>query len=144
DVVRIPGEGTPLGHWPYLARYYFDIRNGRFVARVGKFDIVDFFDQNSVLGDTHTQFMNWAICNNGAWDYSANTRGYTEGMELEYAFRPVTVRFAEALEPKLANGYTLDWNVSRARSENLELEFRPEKKTTVRLLGYVNHADMGL
>src|SRR5450759_1439680 len=37
----------------------------------------------------------------------------------------------------------MDWNVSRARAENLELELRPVSGLAVRLLGYANHANMG-
>jgi high affinity Mn2+ porin len=57
------------------------------------------------------------------------------------------IRFAEALMPKVANGIDLDWNLRRARAENIELELRPnitgENKTTLRLLSYINHANMG-
>jgi len=49
--------------------------------------------------------------------------------------------------PKVANGPNLDADVARARSENVELELRPQllknKDTTIRLLNYVNHGDMG-
>ena len=44
---------------------------------------VDFFDLNSVGSDSHLQFMNWAIVNNGAYDYAADTRGYTYGLVAE-------------------------------------------------------------
>ena len=39
---------------------------------------------NSVGTDSHLQFTNWTIDNNGAWDYAADTRGYTVGGILEY------------------------------------------------------------
>jgi carbohydrate-selective porin OprB len=45
--------------------------------------------------------------------------------------------------PTVANGIVLDWNIARARGENLELELKPTSTTVVRLLGYANHADMG-
>ena len=44
---------------------------------MGKLGLVDFFDLNAVGSDSHLQFTNWAIDNNGAYDYAANTRGYT-------------------------------------------------------------------
>ena len=34
--------------------------------------------------DCHLQFMNWTVDNNGAWDYAADTRGYTYGVVAEY------------------------------------------------------------
>jgi len=45
--------------------------------------------------------------------------------------------------PKVANGIVFDWDVTRARGENVELELRPTPTLTFRLLGYVNHANMG-
>src|SRR5262252_4147296 len=39
---------------------------------------------NTWASDSHLQFLNWTIDNNGAYDYAANTRGYTDGAILEY------------------------------------------------------------
>jgi high affinity Mn2+ porin len=119
----------------------------RIEFRIGKFDLVDFFDLNSYGSDSHLQFLNWTVDNNGAYDYAANTRGYTDGALLEYDDRSFTVRFGEALEPKVANGINLDADIARARSENLEFEFRhsllAHRAGAVRLLSYLNHANMG-
>jgi high affinity Mn2+ porin len=119
----------------------------RIEFRVGKFDLADFFDLNTWGQDSHLQFLNWTVDNNGAWDYAANTRGYTDGVLLEYDDHWWTVRFAEALEPKIANGIHLDADVARSRAENLELEARgslfANRAGVVRLLSYLNHADMG-
>jgi carbohydrate-selective porin OprB len=103
----------------------------------------DFFDQNSVGSDSHLQFTNWAIDNNGAYDYAADTRGYTVAAMIEYDAPTWSVRAAEALMPTVANGIDLDWDVSRARAENVELELRPAAGLVVRVLGYRNHANMG-
>ena len=66
---------------------------------------------------------------------------------LDYEDRNWGLRFAETLMPKIANGPNLDADVARARSENIELELRPKllknKDTTIRILNYVNHANMG-
>ena len=55
----------------------------RLELRLGKMSTVDFFDLNSVGSDSHLQFMNWAVVNNGAYDYAADTRGYTYGFVAE-------------------------------------------------------------
>ncbi|MDR3722215.1 MAG: carbohydrate porin [Candidatus Acidoferrales bacterium] len=119
----------------------------RIEFRAGKFDLADFFDLNTWGQDSHLQFLNWTVDNNGAYDYAANTRGYTDGVMIEYDDHWWTARFAEALMPKVANGIFLDADVSRARAENLELEARGKliahRAGTVRLLGYLNHANMG-
>ena len=119
----------------------------RIEFRVGKFDVADFFDMNTWGSDSHLQFLNWTVDNNGTYDYAANTRGYTDGVLIEYDDHWWTVRFAEALMPKVANGIRLDADIARARSENLEFEARGKliahRAGTVRLLGYLNHANMG-
>ncbi|HEV7672947.1 MAG TPA: carbohydrate porin [Candidatus Angelobacter sp.] len=165
DVVRNPA----LGSTPYIARailHHVFAMSGkdedaertpvsilsklperRFEVRVGKMSMADYFDVNSAGSDSHLQFLNWTAVNNGAYDYAADTRGYTVAAMAEYHDHSWGVRFAEALMPKVANGPKLDFNLARARSENIEIEFRPElqkdKKTLIRLLSFINHADMG-
>ena len=119
----------------------------RLEIRLGKMSTVDFFDLNSVGNDSHLQFMNWAVVNNGAYDYAADTRGYTYGLVFEYYARSWAARFGEMLMPTVANGIQLDWNLARARGENFEVEYHtdwiPKRPTIVRALGFVNHANMG-
>jgi high affinity Mn2+ porin len=119
----------------------------RIEFRVGKFDLADFFDINTYGSDSHLQFLNWTVDNNGTYDYAANTRGYTDGVLVEYDDHWWSVRFAEALMPKIANGIHLDADIARARAENLEFEARGKliahRAGTVRLLSYLNHANMG-
>jgi high affinity Mn2+ porin len=169
DVVRVPGEGSPLSTAPYVPRAMFrqivplsqekteaepgplgaltNLPMRRLEFRAGTFALADFFDVNSVGSDSHLQFMNWATVNNGAWDYAADTRGYTWGLYAEYHDRSWSLRFAEGLMPKVANGIDLVWNLHHARAHNLELELRPhlvaKRRTAIRFLGYRNIADMG-
>ena len=92
--------------------------------------------------------MNWTVDNNGAYDYAADTRGYTVGLLAEYHERNWAFRFEEALMPKVANGIDLDWSLRRSRAENYELELRPKfsgaRGSVIRLLSFVNHANMGV
>ncbi len=119
----------------------------RIEFRVGKFTLPDILDLNAVLSDSHQQFMGWTIDNNGAWDYAADTRGYTYGTDIEYQDRNWGLRYVLALMPTVANGITLDWALRRARGQNMELEIRkgllPGHEGTVRLLVYGNNAHMG-
>ena len=115
----------------------------RIEIRAGKLGMADFFDVNAVGSDSHLQFTNWTVDNNGAYDYAADTRGYTYAAIVEYDTPRWSVRFGEALMPTVANGIDMDWHISRARAENLELELRPATGLVVRLLGYANHANMG-
>jgi high affinity Mn2+ porin len=166
DVVRNPN----LGSKPYLARVQLRQTIGltskmvsaergvfnlatlvperRFEIRAGKMGLPDSLDINSIGTDSHLQFMNWTVDNNGAWDYAADTRGYTYGVVAEYDDKAWTARYAVALMPTVANGIDLDWALRRASGQNVEFEFRGPllagRKSTVRLLAYDNHAHMGL
>ncbi len=119
----------------------------RLEFRLGKMSLPDQFDINEVLSDSHLQFTNWTIDNNGAWDYAADTRGYTYAATLEYQDRNWAARYALALMPTVANGSSLDWAISRARGQNAEFELRkgllPGRKGTQRVLVYRNAAHMG-
>jgi high affinity Mn2+ porin len=165
DVVRNPS----LSKAPYIARLMWhqiiplgskkvtsernpfslfrELPQRRLEVRFGKMSIVDFFDINTYGTDTNFQFMNWSVDNNGAYDYAADTRGFTFAALLEYHDGPYVVRFAEALMPKVANGIHLDADLARARAENIELELHGhvlrKQEGIVRFLTYVNHANMG-
>lgn len=119
----------------------------RIELRAGKFSVVDFIDVNSWGSDSHLQFLNWTVDNNGAYDYAANTRGYTDGALIEYDDHWFSARFIEALMPKVANGINLDADLARSRASNLELEAHGtligHRNGAVRLLSYLNSADMG-
>jgi hypothetical protein len=115
--------------------------------RIGKMSVPDFFDVNGPGSDSHLQFMNWTVDNNGAWDYAADTRGYTVGGMAEYDDRMWSVRYGLFAMPTVANGIDMDWAFSRAHGENGEFELRhsfvPRRKGTQRLLFYANRAHMG-
>ncbi|MGB8986532.1 MAG: carbohydrate porin [Candidatus Sulfotelmatobacter sp.] len=120
----------------------------RLEIRFGKFTLPDFFDLNSVGSDTHLQFINWTTDNNGAWDYAADTRGYTIGATADYEDRNWGFRFVEALMPKIANGIDLVYRPWQVHAEDYEYELRhgviPKKAGVVRLLAYTNSANMGI
>jgi hypothetical protein len=127
---------------------FTELPRRRLEVRFGKFSIPDFLDQNSVGSDTHFQFMNWTVDNNGAYDYAADTRGYTVGVTADFEDRNWGFRFAEGLMPKVANGIDLVWKPWQAHAENFEYELRhgllPKKAGVVRALAYTNYANMGI
>jgi high affinity Mn2+ porin len=166
DVVRNP----TLGPKPYLARglvrqiiplsdtmveterapYYMatQVPERRIELRFGKMGTNEYMDLNDVGSDSHYQFLNWTVDNAGTYDYAADTRGYSVGLLAEYHDRGWAFRFSEMLMPKVANGIDLVWNLHRARAENMELELHPvlitKRGTAIRLLSFINHANMGV
>jgi high affinity Mn2+ porin len=171
DVVRNPN----LGPTPYVARVQLhqtfgftdklvadnrtpfslatEVPGRRLVFYVGKMSLPDYFDINDIGSDSHLQFMNWTVDNNGAWDYAADTRGYTYAAVAEYDDKVWSARYGLALMPTVANGIDLVWNIGQASGQNMEFELResllrglvkPERKGVIRILSYVNHAHMGL
>ena len=120
----------------------------RLEIRIGKFGMTDFFDVNGVGGDSHLQFMNWAVDQNGGYDFTADPRGYTWGIIAEYQCPKWGFRFAEALLPGPNNGDNLEWNLRKANTSNMEFElhrgFLKKKDGIVRLMAYVNNGNMGI
>jgi high affinity Mn2+ porin len=118
----------------------------RFTLILGKFSLNDFFDTNTYAHDPRTQFLNWALWENGAWDYAADTRGYTVGAYGEFNWPTFAIRYARVMEPAQANLMKFDTNVAKAHGDNLELEQRyriADHPGRTRILGYINSANMG-
>src|SRR5208283_5296051 len=153
---------------PYLARLYIShdfgfgsekefvesdenqLAGGRPVTRysiyAGRFSVSDFFDNNDYTHDPRRQFMAWGVMYNGAWDYPADTRGYTWGMVHEFHTRNWAVRYGIAAEPKVANGGQFDRRLFRDHGQTYEIERRytiGKHPGALRLLEYANRADAG-
>ena len=47
----------------------------RITLTLGKLSVKDIFDNNAYANDPRTQFMNWALMANEAWDYPADSIG---------------------------------------------------------------------
>ncbi len=89
---------------------------------IGKFSLTDFFDNSQISHDPRTQFMNWSLMGNGAWDYPANTRGYTIGVVIQAVYGNWAVRSAITTVPIEANGPELQFSFGKAMGLVWELE----------------------
>jgi len=123
-------QHIPLGHTSYeyisdnLNQLADHIPTDRITISVGKFAISDFFDYNSFSKDPRTQFFNWSIWANGAWDYPADTRGYTYGIVSELIKPSWAIRLSTVAVPRIANYHLLEYKLPEAHSETLELEHK--------------------
>jgi high affinity Mn2+ porin len=116
----------------------------RIELKAGQLSVADDFDRNRYAGAARTQFLNWSLWANTAWDYAANTRGYTDGVVLSYLSPAWSLRYGMYRMPVVANGQTLE-TLARAREQDLELTLSPTRVTTVvRLLAYFNTGNMGI
>ena len=118
----------------------------RLTFTLGKMSSGDIFDDNTYSHDPRTQFMNWSLMTNGAWDYPADARGYTYGIAAQLVLKECAFRYGIFAMPEEANGFTFDRTLAHAHGQSLEVEYdyslfeRPGK---VRLMGYLNNAHMG-
>jgi high affinity Mn2+ porin len=118
----------------------------RLTFTVGKFAATDFFDNNTYSHDPRSQFMNWALMYNPAWDFPADVRGYTLGAVFELNQKCWALRYGIFAEPLVANGPDFDPKYSVAHGQAVELEQRytiNERPGRIRWLGYWNRSDMG-
>jgi high affinity Mn2+ porin len=118
----------------------------RYTIYAGRFTVTDFFDNNTYSHDPRSQFMAWGVMYNGAWDYPADTRGYTWSIVNELHSKNWSFRFGSAAMPKVANGGRFDRRLLQDRGDVLELERRyslRKRPGAIRVLQYFNHADAG-
>ncbi|MGA2982442.1 MAG: carbohydrate porin [Terriglobia bacterium] len=121
-----------------------DVRN--LTLTLGHLSAKDIFDTNAYSNDGRTQFMNWVLVANGAWDYPADTLGFTNGAAAELNTRAWTGRLGIFQVSKVANGIRLDWNLAHAWSAVAEVERRYSPRGhagALRLLAYDARAHMG-
>ncbi|MDD5250802.1 MAG: carbohydrate porin [Rhodocyclaceae bacterium] len=122
------------------------VDKNRVVLTVGNFSVIDIFDNNAYAHDPRTQFLNWTIMTHGAFDFAADTRGYTSGAALEYYVGDWALRAGRFMQPRESNGLALDPDIFRHYGDQAEIERgydlagQPGK---LRLLAFRNRARMG-
>jgi high affinity Mn2+ porin len=132
----------------------------RLTVTLGRFNAKDIFDNNAYANDPRTQFMNWALMANEAWDYPADAIGYTTGIALELNQPQWTLRYGFFQLPRFSNSLTaedrvLKWPYDGTAQDGpileswgmvAELERRYKLHShpgAIRFLAYVNRANMG-
>ncbi len=144
QTIGLDGDVEKVEDAPNQIAGYRDIDRVTFI--VGKLSSEDFFDDNRYSHDPRMQFLNWSLMYTGAWDYPANTRGYTYGGVIELNTRYLAFRYGVFGEPKEANGPDIDPRLLNANGHIFETDYRydwDDHPGTVRGFAYLNHAHMG-
>ena len=118
----------------------------RLTLTLGNLAVSDLFDNNGLAHDARTQFLNWALLTHGAYDFAADSRGYTVGAALAYDDGDWTLRGGRFAMPVESNGLDLDWALARRHGDQLELEHRhtlANRPGVARLLVFRNVANSG-
>jgi high affinity Mn2+ porin len=113
---------------------------------VGRFSVVDVVDGNRYANDATTEFFNWALFASGAFDYPADTRGFTWGVLGDLSKGWWSARGGIALEPYYANLARMDWRVQKSHGLMAEYEARYSLRSrpgASSLLLFWNTARMG-
>jgi hypothetical protein len=122
------------------------VASRRVVLTAGNLAVSDLFDANAYAHDARSQFLNWALVANGAWDFAADARGYTWGAALEYDDGAWAVRAGRFLLPQESNGLPLDRRIFEHYGDQAELEHHHTlfgQDGTLRLLAFHDRAHMG-
>ncbi|MGC4061738.1 MAG: carbohydrate porin [Aquabacterium sp.] len=117
----------------------------RWVLTAGNLSVLDIFDANSYNHDPRTQFMNWSLMANGAFDYAADARGYSWGIALERYMDDWVLRAGRFIEPKEPNQQQLDSRIFKHYGDQIELEHAHEidgQPGRLRMLAFRNKALM--
>lgn len=118
----------------------------RVVLTAGNLSALDIFDDNAYSHEPRRQFLNWALFTHGAWDFPADTRGYTWGAALEYIAPDWALRAGRFLQPRQSNGLQLNFSLANSYGDAIEFErgyTLGERPGRVRLLAFHNRANMG-
>ena len=118
----------------------------RLTFTIGRLSVTDLFDTNAYAHSARTQFLNWVLSDNGAFDYSADSLGVIEGATVEFNQKIWALRYGVFDVPKVSNGFGKDLNFLQAWQQVMEYERRYsicDHPGKVRFLGWLESAHMG-
>ncbi|GAC1477083.1 MAG: hypothetical protein NVS1B4_19140 [Gemmatimonadaceae bacterium] len=142
-VIGLPGAGVDSAD-AAIDQIATAVPTRRVEFTAGRFALTDIIDVSRYATSTRLQFQNWALFNNSAWDYAADTRGYTNAVGLAWIEPRWALRVASGQMPTEANGNVFDSHVRDAHGDQVELTVLPNGRgTVVRALAYLNHGRMG-
>jgi len=112
---------------------------------LGRISVVDIFDSNTYAHDPKKDFLNWAAIDSAAYDYAADSWGYSYGIAAEWTQDWWTLRAGLFDLSKVPNAEHLETGF-----EQFEIVTEGEERHTLfgragklKLLAYVNRGRMG-
>ncbi len=121
-VVNFGGESESLP----MASHQFNraVDSHRLTWTIGKVDVLSYFDGNAYAHKSDDQFLNWCFMTSCAYDYAADSRGYTWGASSELTWDRWSTRFGWFAMPVLPNQLALDPAMGEHFGVNGEIERR--------------------
>ena len=161
QTIGLGGEQEQVADDPLNLASTQDI--SRVTLTLGRMSYLDVFDQNSYAHDPHTQFMNWALMGNLAWDYGQDTVGYGTGFTAELNQKDWALRYGFFMMPQYQNAgnagsgdggedefltwpargrfapFTKSWSMATEAEKRWAIDDHPG---ALRLLAWLNEANM--
>ena len=112
---------------------------------LGKFGVPDVFDSNRYAHDPRADFLNWSIIDAGAFDYAADSWGFTYGAAAEWTRSWWTLRAGLFQLSPVPNGKIIRPTFNQQMWVT-EVEARHDwmgHPGKVKLLVFLNHGKMG-
>ena len=116
----------------------------RLVLTVGKFSVVDIFDNNKYAHDPRHDFLNWSVVDTGSMDYAADAWGYSYGGAAEYYKGHYTLRVGLFDLSKVPNSVELETGFRQFQAD-VEIEERHSihgHPGAVRVTGFASRGNM--
>lgn len=115
------------------------------VLTLGKFSVVDIFDTNAYAHDPSKDFMNWGLIDSLAFDYAADSWGFSYGIAAEWTKSWCTLRAGLFDMSAVPNGPVLktDFSYNQVVAEAEERHRLWGSAGKLKLLGFVSSAPMG-
>ncbi len=153
EIIGLGGKREPVPDGPLSLAGERDI--SRLTITLGRLSPTDMFDNNAYAQDPHTQFMNWAMITNLAWDFPADAVGYTTGLVVELNQARWALRYGFFQVPNTQNGFTADDQIltfphsggdgplfrAWGMATEFERRYASTHPGTIRFLSFINEAN---
>lgn len=144
QVIGLGGDPETIG--PGQNQLAGSVDSDRLTFTIGKYAVTDVFDDNTYAHDGRNGFMNWTINAMGAFDYAADSWGYTFGGSAEWKQDRWTLRAGLFQLSTIPNGQLIEPVPFRQFESVVELEERHvvlDQPGKVRFLFFANDGFFG-